>query len=282
MKSELPLSISTLRGQFADNRQWLQDPARPVIVAGTVDLVGSRLLFDGYRCGFKSKPPHAGMIGRDVLLIHDEAHLEPAFQTLLDSVQDAQREGKRKLRVVELSATSRGIGKLNEPLSLSASDLSNAEIKKRLHAKKAIKLHPIESSKENADKITSLALDHAESGQNILVFVRSVAEVSKIANALTKELKKRKLPESVATLTGTMRGLERDYLTGAIDCPSGHPLELKRNVFLRFLPNDGKILNHGTAYLISTSAGEVGVNLSADHMVGDGCRLARARVYAAN
>lgn len=42
------LPISTLRGQFVDNRDWLADPAAPAIVVGTVDMIGSRLLFMGY------------------------------------------------------------------------------------------------------------------------------------------------------------------------------------------------------------------------------------------
>lgn len=39
------LPISTLRGQHVDNREWLEDPASPAIIVGTVDLIGSRLLF---------------------------------------------------------------------------------------------------------------------------------------------------------------------------------------------------------------------------------------------
>ena len=42
------LPISTLRGGFADNRDWLEDPSKPAIVVGTIDMVGSRLLFEGY------------------------------------------------------------------------------------------------------------------------------------------------------------------------------------------------------------------------------------------
>src|SRR5438094_351979 len=34
---EAPLALSTLRGQFADNREWSADPARPAVIAGTVD-----------------------------------------------------------------------------------------------------------------------------------------------------------------------------------------------------------------------------------------------------
>jgi CRISPR-associated endonuclease/helicase Cas3 len=46
--SETRLPISTLRGAFVDNREWLDDPAAPAIIVGTVDMIGSRLLFEGY------------------------------------------------------------------------------------------------------------------------------------------------------------------------------------------------------------------------------------------
>src|SRR5690606_37702386 len=49
-----PLAISTLRGEFADNAEWRRDPSRAAIVVGTVDMIGSRLLFGGYGCGFRS------------------------------------------------------------------------------------------------------------------------------------------------------------------------------------------------------------------------------------
>ena len=72
-------------------------------------MIGSRLLFSGYGIGFKSKPLHAGFLGQDVLLVHDEAHLEPAFQDLLVAIHDEQKRCKefRQFRVMELSATSR-------------------------------------------------------------------------------------------------------------------------------------------------------------------------------
>src|SRR5207245_4300246 len=90
----IPLAISTLRGQFADNREWSSDPARPAVIAGTVDMIGSRLLFNGYGIGFKGKPLHAGFLGQDVLLVHDEAHLEPAFQELLIAIKNEQARCK--------------------------------------------------------------------------------------------------------------------------------------------------------------------------------------------
>lgn len=135
------LGVSTLRGEFADNAEWRDDPARAAIVVGTVDMVGSRLLFSGYGCGFKSKPLHAGFLGQDSLIVHDEAHLEPAFQNLITSLEKKQRRcgAARPLRVLELTATSRDGGRG----SFSLDDLED-----RLRAKKGIAFHPVEDEKK--------------------------------------------------------------------------------------------------------------------------------------
>ena len=50
------LPISTLRGRHADNREWMEDPSAPAIIVGTVDMVGSRLLFEGYGVSRKMRP----------------------------------------------------------------------------------------------------------------------------------------------------------------------------------------------------------------------------------
>src|SRR5262249_54533899 len=125
-------AISTLRGQFADNREWSADPSKPAIIVGTVDMIGSRLLFSGYGIGFKSRPLHAGFLGQDVLLVHDEAHLEPAFQELIVNIQREQHEREKseklpwpKLRVMELTATSRSGGTV---FTLSDKDRAEAEV----------------------------------------------------------------------------------------------------------------------------------------------------------
>jgi CRISPR-associated endonuclease/helicase Cas3 len=243
--SDHPLAISTLRGQFADNGEWRTDPARPAVIVGTVDLIGSRLLFQGYRAGFRSRPLYAGFLGQDVLLVHDEAHLEPAFQELLTAIQREQKRCMefRRFHVVELSATSRGEG---DSFRLSPADHENETVKKRIRAQKRMTLHPVDDRKMIADRIAQLALDHAESKQAILIFVRKVEDVTNIVKRLPKG--------STAQLTGTLRGLERDAL-------------LSNPVFARFLP--GAEAGSETVYLVCTSAGEVGVNISADHLVCD-------------
>jgi CRISPR-associated endonuclease/helicase Cas3 len=104
-----PLAISTLRGEHQDNKEWQTDPARVAIIVGTVDMIGSKLMFAGYQSSQRMRPFLAGLIGQDALLVHDEAHLTPAFGHLIKQIsQTQQKQGNpRPLRVIELSATRR-------------------------------------------------------------------------------------------------------------------------------------------------------------------------------
>jgi CRISPR-associated endonuclease/helicase Cas3 len=251
----VPFAVSTLRGQFADNAEWRHDPARAALVIGTVDMVGSRLLFSGYGCGFKSRPLHAGFLGQDVLLIHDEAHLEPAFQTLVESLADhVRREGFRRFRVMALTATARASGHAADVcLRLTKDDLRNRIVKKRVTARKGLAFHAVPDGRAIADKVAELALLHQDSGQRILVFLRSLDDVDRVAVRLQTAT----AVGQVQLLTGTLRGLERDALA------KSDP------VFGRFMPKAEATARPGTVFLICTSAGEVGVNISADHMVCD-------------
>ena len=199
------------------------------------------------------------------MLVHDEAHLEPSFQKLLESIiaiQDASNDA-RKLRVIELTATSRAASS-SPPFTLTAADRENKIVKERLNAIKRLSLvsvTKVENNKDKAnddtvrDKILELARNKQNSNRAILVFVRSVKAATKIKDELAKQNCK------VATLTGTMRGKERDELV------TGDP------VFQRFLPNKDLApsieATPGTVFLVATSAGEVGINISADDLVCD-------------
>src|SRR5205085_5766839 len=85
------LTISTLRGQLADNRKWSRDPSKSAIIIGTVDLIGSALLFSGYRSSYKRRPLEAGLLGQDSLLVLDEAHLSKPFENLICEINDTGR-----------------------------------------------------------------------------------------------------------------------------------------------------------------------------------------------
>ncbi|MDC8449435.1 MAG: type I-U CRISPR-associated helicase/endonuclease Cas3 [Nitrospira sp.] len=247
-----PLAVSTLRGQFADNAEWRNDPTRPAVIVGTVDMVGSRLLFSGYGCGFKSKPLHAGFLGQDVLFIHDEAHLEPAFQELVSAIHTEQGRCREfgAFHVMELTATSRTNQATQCPI-FTNDDLNDQEISKRYKACKSLRLHTADDKTKLPSKVAELALNHQESGQAILVFLRELDHVKKVF----RELEKAK--QQVQMLTGTLRGKERD------DLAKTDP------IFATFMPRPEVNPTQRTVYLVCTSAGEVGVDISADHMVCD-------------
>ena len=245
------LAVSTLRGQFADNAEWRRDPSRPAIIAGTVDMIGSRLLFSGYGCGFKSRPLHAAFLGQDALLVHDEAHLEPAFQHLIGAIESEQARCRdfRPIRVLALSATSRAVH--SRQFTLSPADRENPEIRKRVEAGKGVAFHPLGDETRLAAEVCRLALDFSNTGQAVLIFLRKLDDVQSVVDGLRRE------NLQVQSFTGTLRGYERD--------------ELARSdaVLARFLPGSTAAPCTGTVYLVSTSAGEVGINMSADHAVCD-------------
>ncbi len=252
-----PLAVSTLRGELADNHKWRHDPRCPAIVVGTVDMIGSKLLFSGYGDTHRTRPLHAGLLGCDTLFVHDEAHLTPAFGKLLKSV--AEQAGRDDdfgfvpmMQVMELSATHRISD--GELFTIDKDDRKCGEIKKRFRAKKSLQLHEVEKVGEVSGKIASLALEHGKNGtpERVVVFVRSPQEATKIALALKKGLESNE-NDRVSVLTGEIRGYERDKLLGL---PG-------------MLPFVGEAEASQTVYLVATSAGEVGMDLHADHAVCD-------------
>lgn len=255
-----PLALSTLRGQLADNREWAADPSRPAVVCGTVDMIGSRLLFSGYRIGYKTRPLHAGFLGQDALIVHDEAHLEPAFQELLLQIEAEQRRaGDRwRLHVMELSATvrvRRGDVPTPErrPILLDDDDRAVPAVRERIDAVKRLTLHECDD-RALVETVVQRVEALAASGRAIVVFLRTVEAVTKVVA---------KLGDRALALTGTLRGLERDRMVA------------RDPIFRRFLPAsstpaaDAVVPREGTVVLVATSAGEVGVNISADHLICD-------------
>lgn len=244
-----PLLISTLRGERADNGLWRRDPAAPAVVIGTVDMVGSRLLFSGYGCGWRTRPVHAGLLGQDSLLVHDEAHLEPAFQQLLEAVTSTQQRcgEARALRLMALTAT----GRQQPDFQLSAADLAHPVVQARLQARKGVNLQAVASKGE----LPGLVAQHAARLEGkVIVFLSEVEHAEKCAALLRKA----RGAAQVELLTGTLRGHERDTL-------------VRSPVFARFLPRPdaGVALATGSVFLVATAAGEVGIDLSADHLLTD-------------
>ncbi len=255
-----PLAISTLRGQFADNEEWCKDPFKPSIIVGTPDMIGSSLLVNGYGCGPRKCRLRAGLLGQNTLLVYDDAHLGPAFDELITEIKSEQEKCGDifPLKIMSLTATSRkptgddhkdnGIG-----LGLTEDDFKNEEIKRRIEAEKKLKIHFIED--EFADKVVELSLQYKESGKTILVYLERLEDITNVV----KKLRKKSL--KVQELTGTLRGLERDNLI------NNNP------IFARF--KIGSENNGETVFLVCTSAGEVGIDISADVIICDLVTLER-------
>ena len=245
------LAVSTLRGEMADNEEWKGDPSGAAIIVGTIDMIGSKLLFSGYGDGSYWRPQHAGLIGQDSLLVHDEAHLTPAFSEVLAHVGRAQQAcgEPRPVRIMELSATARNRSESSDIFGLEAQDKWDETVQRRLSAKKELQISYVKES-ELIGSLVARALSHETESAKILIYVRSPIDAQKIAS----ELRKKAGRNRVALLTGTIRGYERDQLAA------------KDSVYRSFLKSEPV---PQSVYLVSTSAGEVGIDLDADHMVCD-------------
>ncbi|MGI9070228.1 MAG: type I-G CRISPR-associated helicase/endonuclease Cas3g [Bryobacteraceae bacterium] len=249
------LAISTLRGEREDNTEWSLNPTRPAIVVGTVDMVGSRLLFSGYGDSRKRRAWHASLLAQDALIVNDEAHLTPAFAHLLKN-RNGKTGGERPLKVMLLSATHVAVdGDDAFPGDLE-SDLAHAgsTFIRRYRAVKRLEL--VESDKP-LDKLRELAVQPAG---RTLVYVRSPRDCVRIASAIQKQY----TGAGVQLITGEQRGYERDQLwqKSSDGVPTNETIR-------RFQTSESTLSNDPPCWIIATSAGEVGIDLSSDRLLTD-------------
>ena len=268
------LPISTLRGGFADNRDWLEDPSKPAIVVGTIDMIGSRLLFEGYGVSRNMRPYHAGFLGVDTLVLLDEAHLCPPFERLLRQVA-AHRDGSLgpgpgcepttpPFHLMSLSATGRDVGQMppGSVFRLEEQDRDEPVVDQRLTARKRLKITELTEARSLVERIANRAIELGGGAPyRVLVYCDRRAHAVEVKELIDKEGKRRQrageLTEACESelLVGERRVYERKELEGW----------LERNGFL----GGSETLPGAPTFLVATSAGEVGVDLDADHMVCD-------------
>jgi CRISPR-associated endonuclease/helicase Cas3 len=266
------LPISTLRGQYIDNKEWLEDPASPSIIVGTIDMIGSRLLFEGYGTSRKMRPYHAGLLGADTLVVLDEAHLVPPFEKLLETVADgAALFGPRdealqmlvpSFKHLALSATGRT--RTDKPFGLTEEDLTHPVVRRRLDAPKRLTNVPLDHQKKVADALAEQAWKLSGNGtraMRIIVFCdkrKDAEDAKKAIEQIAKGDKKAgvaAIEVDIELFVGGRRVFERDAAA----------LRLKKLGFIA----GTKVAPIRTTFLFATSAGEVGVDLDADDMVCD-------------
>lgn len=288
------LPISTLRGQHVDNREWMDDPAGPAIIVGTVDMIGSRLLFEGYGVSRRMRPFQAGLLGCDTLVLLDEAHLARPFERLLHAIEKGRRplgvddvgseigrlSGSKvsddfppPFKVLPLSATLGSTSGPSAPFTLyrridgdvdngEEDDWTNKTVRQRLNALKTLTVENLTpgASIENvlAERAWNVAQQMAEAaGQAVRTLIycdkRMVAE--KVADDLRRRNREAHPESAVILFVGGRRVHERE---GAARTLQTHGLLADSN------ERPG-----APVFLVATSAGEVGVDLDADHLVCD-------------
>lgn len=264
------LPISTLRGKLdegqawlehVDGRKWLEDPSASAIIVGTVDMIGSRLLFSGYGVSWKMRPYHAGLLGVDSLFVLDEAHLVPPFERLIEAAAMASERGLGPaeearplippMRLLSLSATGRSNEKA---FRLGADDLGNSAVKKRMEAKKRLQIRPATEAKNLAARLAEEATGLVEHGaRRILVYCDSRKDAEQVHAELVRLGKGRWQADDVELFVGARRVHERELAAGW----------LRNHGFM------GGPAPERPAFLVATSAAEVGVDLDADAAVMD-------------
>lgn len=258
------LRVSTLRGQHVDNREWLGDPAATAIIVGTVDMIGSRLLFEGYGVSRRMRPYHAGLLGVDALMVLDESHLVPPFERLLERIAagkdlgprgEADRQRVPPFRLLALSATGRSRG--DDVFRLESEDEDDPVIRQRLTARKGLSFREAGNG-----KLEDLLAEHAWSlsregtlPARVLVYCDSRDVAEKTKAKIEDKAEKANVGTDTELFVGARRVKER------VDAAA-------RLKTLGFLAGSEVALER-PAFLIATSAGEVGVDLDADHMVCD-------------
>lgn len=242
-----PLVAQRLRGGAPLEALWARSPTQPTVLCSTVDQVGSRLFFRGYGVSTRMAPVHAGLLGRDTLVLLDEAHLSEPFRQTLDSVR---RVGDAQTRFVLLTATP-GV-EAKAPFRLSREDFEDARLSLRIGAAKPARLLTASSERlveclaEEARKSMTRLCSALAAPPAVAIVVNRVALARDVFETLRTEY-----DVDVTLMIGRSRDVDRDamatvlepFRTGA-DRAAARPL-----------------------FVVATQCLEVGVDLDLDGLV---------------
>lgn len=256
------LPVTRMRGGTTWAAAWIDRPDRPGIVLGTVDQVGSRLLFRGYGVSDRRKPIDAALVGTDALLLVDEAHLATALTTTVAAAheRDRLRLPLPSLAVVRLTATAaptKGAFTLDV-----AAHQGNAEAWRRLTAAKRmarLEATPRDVTKVMASVVLSLIQGHSVGTPawrpTVLVACNTVDRARAVHREILAKTNSNRSPleVDVELLIGRSRPIDR---TG-----------IQRRVLARF--GSGRDPSSRPAVLVATQTVEVGVNLDVDGLVSE-------------
>lgn len=275
---EPPLRVVKMRGGTTWDAAWLPRPDLPAIVTGTVDQVGSRLLFRGYGVSARRRPIDAALVGADSVIMVDEAHISQAFTTTLAATRQFDSTaclGLPGTSVVHLTATSVGVPtgwvagfdeeahiahpvaaqRLSAPKTLTFVDSSEKAVVADIIAKVKELLEEGDASEPTLfghDSLDSVPDEPIGSGPRILVVCNTVDRARQVYEALTDvKLKRSAAGAETLMLIGRSRALDREAVAARVTELFGA----------------GRAPTPEAAVLVATQTIEVGIDLDATHMV---------------
>ncbi len=211
LTGEEPLGVFTLRGGMPKDDGWARTPDQPLVIASTVDQVGSRVLMQGYGVRQRMKPVPAGLLAYDPRPLLDEVHLSEPFRQTLDQLARLRtrfaRGGMRtRFSLAFLSATPGASA--TTPFSLLDDEKTpDSPLGPRLHASKPVRLVEVADRSVLVKACVDQARDLLKRHRTIAVVLNRVASASIIARQLGQMLG---TDAAVTLLTGRMRPLDRD------------------------------------------------------------------------
>src|SRR5690606_6586125 len=127
------------------------------------------------------------------------------------------------------------------------------KVSERLTAKKRIEVEPLDADRGVGTQLAAWAIEKSKADKSAVIgiVVNTVAEVRRCAAALHEG---GVADEHVVTLTGSMRGWDRDAV---VDSPKYARLKSQR---------DRSALSDAPTFLVATSCVEVGADIDCDHL----------------
>jgi CRISPR-associated endonuclease/helicase Cas3 len=215
-QDEQPLLAFQLRGGMYRSEAWARSPLQPIVVASTVDQVGSRLLFRAYGRGSGMRPVHAGLVANDSLIFLDEAHCARPFMETLHAVGAYRKVAQEPVPVpffpVVLSATPpSSLSDVFRDASGEPSDPAHPLGRRQLARKPAALVRPIrrDGASRSSDSFVAALVEQAldlatEDRKAVVVFVNRVATARGVYALL------REGGRDPILLTGRMRPFDKD------------------------------------------------------------------------
>lgn len=211
-----PFAVFTLRGGIPKDDGWAHTPDQPLVIASTVDQIGSRLLVRGYGVSPGMRPVHAGLAGNDMLILLDEVHLSQPFRQTLEGLENlrgrfAGNGLPRRFQFACLSATPGEA--TEEPFRLTENELGpDSALGPRLYARKTVSIAKVSGREELATRVTSEAARLLDRHTVVAAVVNRVDTAIKVSANLRKDLGE----DVVILLTGRMRPLDRDDVLATV------------------------------------------------------------------